>query len=417
MSIEQEDVTESGASIPTRLRWRVPVEITWLVVTVLADLILLVERAYWFLAIVALLNTLGFWHVLQDRTLPRAPYWLSVAAIFAATSGTLVASILEPTGSASESLFAVAIVIIMVVVFVYALRPRRVPVWPSGSIGPSGNSVAWDEARTRRAHRRSTLITFGTLAMAVAFSTAAVAGASISDSRTERLEAIGTRHEGTIVGPGSEGKIHRKQIDVRFERYGQASTIEIRVDDAGPPYEVGQTVEVLIDPNDPNIYTIRGESNDSRAFVWAFSVCVLCWRSCFSSVSFLVYGGCGSSGGSSAPRTGGVPGLTTRAVVPGRRSDTFFGSMTARRFMWSTSPSRFHGWGRLAESWTMSTLKSSVTVTDMDSSASMTRLGSSVSRSPCSPTRVASGLRQSCGAGRRSQNRTAHLGLRQGQEN
>lgn len=273
LSIDQEDVTESGASIPTRLRWRLPVEITWLVVTVLADLILLVEQAYWFLAIVALLNTLGFWHVLQDRTLPRAPYWLSVAAIFVAIVGTLVSSILEPTGSASESLCAVVIVIIMVVVLVYALRPRRVSVWLSGSIGPSGNSVAWDEARTRRAHRRSTLITFGTLAMAVAFSGAAVAGALHSDSRTERLEAIGTRHEGTIVGPGSEGKIHRKRIDVRFERDGQASTIEIRVDDAGPPYEVGQTVEVLIDPNDPNIYTIRGESNDSQAFVWAFSLC------------------------------------------------------------------------------------------------------------------------------------------------
>lgn len=101
---------------------------------------------------------------------------------------------------------------------------------------------------------------------------AVVVIAAVMVARADRLLASGRRVPGTVVKVRDyTGTSSRDEIVVRYEVEDSTQQATIKLDDEGPGYRVGQQVEVVYDPDDPDRVRTSEEGNDPS---WAVTLFV-----------------------------------------------------------------------------------------------------------------------------------------------
>lgn len=103
-----------------------------------------------------------------------------------------------------------------------------------------------------------------------------IVGTVRSGNRSERLESAGDRLDGQVVQVGGIGTLGGPAVEVEFEFEGARRLVIIQLSRPNWRYDPGEQVVVLIDPDDPSLVSLEGESNTSQAVqsLLAFSVIV-----------------------------------------------------------------------------------------------------------------------------------------------
>ncbi len=255
--------TNEGATL--RLRWPIAVEGLWFVTAIFLTLLSIAEPSFGAVALALCVSAIGGFHLLHDRSLRPAVYWLSATGTVALSVAAIVGIWTDPSEGQGEWIATCALLAFMTFASVRSFRP--IPVWSA----PSSSPVAFDERRTRASHRIYLASRFMLLLAGISLLGMATAGAIRSGDRTENLEQTGYQVTGVIDSFGGNGLLGGDTVIVRFRSNGQDRNEAIQLNDSSPRYGVGQSVEVLIDPSNPASLTLRGESNDPRTDVWLFS--------------------------------------------------------------------------------------------------------------------------------------------------
>lgn len=135
----------------------------------------------------------------------------------------------------------------------------------SGALIRREKPFALDEpAQTelRSYRRRAWLWTLCGTILLTAFT---IAAAVVAD-RSEELERSGARVPGTVVA--THGQRERGSVEVTFSWNDELRRERVRLDAESRRYEVGEPVTVFVDRNDPDHFSLPGETNQSPVTVW-----------------------------------------------------------------------------------------------------------------------------------------------------
>jgi hypothetical protein len=131
-----------------------------------------------------------------------------------------------------------------------------------------GETPAIESDGIRTGLRRHLAVSFGVTLVGVALLAVFAVMALSSGSRNDRLERNGVEADGRIIGLDPTAGLTIGAVDVEFRLQDRLRQERVFLNSDSPRYDVGQSVTVLVDPNDPEVVTIAGESNNPPAFVW-----------------------------------------------------------------------------------------------------------------------------------------------------
>jgi hypothetical protein len=90
--------------------------------------------------------------------------------------------------------------------------------------------------------------------------------ASVVADRSEELERAGARVPGTVVATHGQGE--RGSVEVTFSWNDELRRERVHLDAESRRYQVGERVTVLVDRDDPDHFSLSGETNQSPVTVW-----------------------------------------------------------------------------------------------------------------------------------------------------
>jgi len=108
-------------------------------------------------------------------------------------------------------------------------------------------------------------------------------GVTVVEARAEDLEATGIRVDGVVESYSAGSRLISERVDVTFTIDSEARTERIQLDDSSPRYEEGQSVVVLVDPDDADHISIEGETNQSAWTVWVMIIALVGGLGCLVS--------------------------------------------------------------------------------------------------------------------------------------
>jgi hypothetical protein len=134
--------------------------------------------------------------------------------------------------------------------------------------------AAWQEETVRETWRRYRRHAWFFTAVGLALFIVSTTLIGIIDRPLEELEATGDQVPGVVI-ERRIGLRNAGSVEVEFSYKGAARRGTVQLNDASPGYDAGDDVTVLVDPEDQRNFTIEGEKNEPKPFVYLIIVVLL----------------------------------------------------------------------------------------------------------------------------------------------